>query len=174
MALSSRRAVSYDSGRGAKMNFEQMKLRGCWSHAEIATFVESQRIPLRLAVHDSSGSPWVVSLWYLHEDGRFWCATNRQAKLVSYLQAHPQCGFEVAGDAPPYRGVRGKGVVTVVPEKGAEILMRLLNRYAIDPESSLAKSLLAKADQEVAICITPDSMSSWDFTSRMAGAVAVD
>ncbi len=138
----------------------------------MAVFLESQLIPMRLAVHDSTGSPWVISLWFLLDDGRLWCATNRHAKLVSYLQAHPRCGFEVAGDMPPYRGMRGKGVAELVPERGGEILVRLMQRYGIDPASTLANSLLAKADQEVAISIAPSRISSWDFTERMAGAVA--
>lgn len=156
------------------MNFNEAKLRGCWTGAEISSFAEGALIPMRLAVHDSSGSPWVLSLWFLHEEGHFWCATNRHAKLVSYLQAQPRCGFEIAGDQLPYRGIRGKGVASLVPERGGEILTLLLKRYAIDPKSTLAKSLLAKVDQEVAICITPSRISSWDFTSRMAGAVSVD
>ena len=153
------------------MHFNEAKLRGCWSGTEIATFLDSQLIPIRLAVHDSTGSPWVMSLWFLHENGRFWCATNHHAKLVTYLQAHPRCGFEVAGDMPPYRGIRGKGVATLVAERGGEVLMRLLQRYGIHLASTLAKSLLAKIDQEVAISINPSTISSWDFTSRMAGAV---
>lgn len=153
------------------MQLDQAKLRGCWSKAEIAAFLESQLIPIRLAVHDTTGSPWVMSLWFLHDDGRFWCATNRRAKLVSYLQDDPRCGFEVAGDMPPYRGIRGKGVAQLVPERGGEMLVRLLQRYGIDPASALAKSLLAKSDQEVAVSIVPSRVSSWDFTDRMAGAV---
>lgn len=156
------------------MNFEQVKLRGCWSGAEVSSFLEGALIPLRLAAHDSSGSPWVVSLWFLHEDSRFWCATNRDAKLASFLQTDPQCGFEVAGDMPPYRGIRGKGTATLVHERGGEILIRLLQRYGIDPASNLAKSLLSKIDQEVAICVTPSIISSWDFTTRMTGAVSAE
>ena len=154
------------------MNSDPVKLRGCWSGSEIASFLEDSPIPMRLAVQDSSGSPWVVSLWFLHENGALWCATNRNAKLVSYLQAHPQCGFEIAGDTPPYRGIRGKGRATVVPERGGEILVRLFDRYGISGKSTLAKSLLAKIDQEVAICIRPGRISSWDFTDRMADAIA--
>ena len=153
------------------MNFDQAKLRGCWSGDEIGSFLEDTPIPMRLAVLDGSGSPWVVSLWFLHDNGALWCATNRNAKLVSYVHAHPQCGFEVAGDAPPYRGIRGKGQATLVPERGGEILTRLLSRYRIAPDSTLAKSLLAKVDQEVAICIKPSRISSWDFTDRMADAL---
>jgi len=156
------------------MTFDQVKLRGCWSDAELVAFIERQLIPMRLAVHDGTGSPWVLSLWYLHENGRFWCATNRNAKLASYLRANPQCGFEIAGDLAPYRGIRGKGNATLVSERGGEILTRLLDRYGISKTSTLARSLLAKIDQEVAILVAPQRISSWDFTARMAGAVLVD
>lgn len=156
------------------MNADQIKLRGCWGGAEIDAFFDAATIPLRLAVQDSTASPWVVSLWFLYDEGALWCATNRNAKLVSYLRAHPQCGFEVAGDTPPYRGIRGKGKATVIPERGAEILHRLLARYGISPQSVLAKSLLAKIDHEVAICITPSRISSWDFTDRMADAMCCE
>lgn len=153
------------------MHFDQVRLRGCWSGPEIATFLESQLIPLRLAVHDSTGSPWVMSLWFLYDDGRLWCATNRKSKLVSYLRADPRCGFEVAGEMPPYRGIRGKGVATLVAERGGEILVSLLRRYGISQTSGLATSLLARADQEVAIAIAPGRISSWDFTQRMVDAI---
>ena len=149
------------------MNEEKTKLRGCWSGAEIASHLDRSLIPLRLAVHDSCGSPWVVSLWFLYENGALWCATNAKSKLISYLRADSQCGFEVAGELPPYKGIRGKGQATLVSERGGEILLRLLGRYGIDQETTLAKSLLAKVEQEVAVCITPCRISSWDFTSRM-------
>ncbi len=112
-----------------------------------------------------------MSLWFLYEDGAFWCATNGKARLVDYLQSQPRCGFEVAGDTPPYRGVRGKGTAAIVPEAGGDILVRLLRRYAIDPDSTLARSLLAKIDQEVAVRISPTRITSWDFTRRMDGAL---
>ncbi len=146
------------------------KLQGCWSRDEIIAHLGHSVIPLRLAVRDSTGSPWIMSLWFLYDEGALWCATTAGAKLVSYLQQQSQCGFEVAGDLPPYKGVRGKGSVTLVPERGGEILVRLLQRYGIGSDSTLAKSLLSKIDQEVAIRITPDRITSWDFSTRMADA----
>lgn len=148
------------------------KIRGCWSADEVAGFLDGARIPLRLGVQDSAGSPWVSSLWFLHDEGALWCAMNQQAKLAAYLRARPQCGFEIAGDTPPYKGVRGKGTASLVPERGEEILRRLLQRYGVDPQSDLARSLLAKVDQEVAVRILPSRLTSWDFTARMRGAVA--
>ena len=156
---------------GLKVSMSGAKLKGCWSEETIAAYLGETRIPMRLAVQDITGSPWVMSLWFEYSEGGLWCATNAQSRLVSYLQVNPRCGFEVAADQPPYRGVRGKGTAMNVPERGIEILLRLLKRYAIEPESPLARSLLAKSDQEVAIRIAPSRISSWDFTERMKGAL---
>lgn len=155
-----------------KVRMSGAKLKGCWSEETIAAYLGETMIPVRLAVQDITGSPWVMSLWFEYAEGGLWCATNAQSRLVTYLQVNPSCGFEVAADQPPYRGVRGKGTATIVPERGMEILQRLLKRYAIEPESSLARSLLAKSDQEVAIRIAPSRISSWDFTERMKGALS--
>ena len=157
---------------GLKMARRAYRMSGCWTETQIAKFMAESTIPLRLAVHDSTGSPLVISLWFLYEDGAIWCATNAKARVLSFLTSDPRCGFEVAGDTPPYRGVRGKGRVSLHPEQGGEILKRLLDRYDIDTNSNLATLLLSKIDQEVAIRIAPDRFSSWDFSQRMKGAVA--
>lgn len=146
-------------------------MTGCWTKTQIADFMAESHIPLRLAVKDTTGCPLVISLWFLYEDGVIWCATNAKARVLNYLMSEPRCGFEVAGDTPPYRGVRGKGRASLHPGQGGDILKRLLGRYGIDPNSKLATTLLSKIDQEVAIRIAPDRFSSWDFSQRMKGAV---
>lgn len=139
---------------------------------QITAFMAESRIPLRLATHDAMGYPLVMSLWFLYDDGEIWCATNAQARVLRFLANDPRCGFEVAGDKPPYRGVRGRGQASLHPEKGGEILKRLLDRYGIESGSKLATMLLSKIDQEVAIRIVPDRFSTWDFSQRMKGAFA--
>ncbi len=152
-------------------DFPDVKLRGCWSAEQVAAWLHASTIPLRLAVHDSTGSPWVMSLWFIPDGGELWCATNARSKLAEYVARQPRCGFEVAGDLPPYRGVRGKGECRIVPERGGDVLRRLLHRYAIDPESGLSRLLLGKIESEVAIRIRPTHLTSWDFTQRMKDAV---
>ena len=152
-------------------DFSNAKLRGCWSGAQVAAFLAASRIPLRLALIDGAGSPWAMSLWFLPEEDALWCATDARSKLAAYVAAQPRCGFEVAGDAPPYRGVRGKGGWEIVPERGGEVLRRLLDRYAIGPDTRLARMLLGKIESEVAIRIRPTHLTSWDFTERMRDAV---
>lgn len=153
-------------------DFSNAKLRGGWSGEQIAAFLHTTTIPLRLSVHDGAGSPWVMSLWFLAEGDALWCATPAQSKLADYVARQSQCGFEVAGDTQPYRGVRGKGECRIVPERGGEMLRRLLDRYGIGPETRLARQLLSKIESEVAIRIRPTHLTSWDFTERMKDTVA--
>lgn len=147
-----------------------MRLKGPWSSVAVRAHLAAAVIPLRLAVATSTGTPLPMSLWFLPEADVLWCATRREARLVRLIEADPRCGFEVAGDAPPYRGVRGQGVASLHPERGAEVLRRLLARYGVAPDSRLACSLLAHAEREVAIRIAPEWMTSWDFAARMADA----
>lgn len=147
-------------------------MSGCWTETQIAAFMHESHIPLRLAVNDSTGCPLVLSLWFLYDDGAIWCATQANARVIGLLAKDRRCGFEVAGDTPPYRGVRGKGSASLHPEHGGAVLKRLLDRYRIASDSKLASRLLSKIDQEVAIRIAPDRFSSWDFSRRMKGAVA--
>ncbi len=134
----------------------------------IAEYLDAQRIPLRLACHTPSGWPVVLSLWFVRLEGSLWCATQENAKVVGYLRSDTRCGFEVAGETPPYRGVRGRGEASLHKDRGEEILRTLLERYQGGAETPLAKRLLANVEQEVAIEIVPRSLHVWDFTKRMS------
>jgi hypothetical protein len=148
----------------------KMKVNGAWSLEQANSFLEQSIIPLRLAVLDQSGFPLLLSLWFLPDDGALWCATKHDAAVARYLGLNPHCGFEVAGDTPPYCGVRGQGRASLHPSEGLNVLRRLLARYSIDPSSKLSRLLLAQADREVAIRIEIDWLTSWDFRQRMKGA----
>lgn len=124
-------------------------------------------VPLRLAVLAGSGTPRVLSLWYLWRDGALWCATSPTAWVVARLRADARCGFEVAGDRPPYRGVRGEARAELLPDAGGPILEALLDRYLGGRDSRLARWLLARAENEMGIRIVPSRVSSWDYTRRM-------
>jgi len=145
-----------------------IRSRSAWDKAQISDFLQSCVIPVRLACNDSSGTPLICSLWYLYADGVLWCATQQSASIAALLEAQPGCGFEVAPQEMPYRGVRGQGVCKIIPDAGADILVRLMGRYDINPDSDFANWMLSRADTEVAIRIDPDWMTAWDFTGRMA------
>jgi len=139
---------------------------GPWDQAEVERFLEESVIPIRLATIGRSG-PLVQSLWFLYDNGSLWCATQADAVVVRRLTADPRCGFEVAADAPPYRGVRGGATATIVADAAGEVLPRLIERYLGEEPSPLGTWLMSRIDAEVAIRLDDLQVSSWDYSSRM-------
>lgn len=143
-------------------------LSGPWDVGTIEAFLRSATIPVRLATSGRTG-PLVQSMWFVWTDGALWCATQPDAVVVQRLRADPRVGFEVAGDDPPYRGVRGHGRAHLLPERGPEVLETLISRYLGDDNASLAAWLRSRAAGEVAIEVEVQAWSTWDFSRRMRG-----
>lgn len=146
--------------------------RGPWGAAEVESYLRHTVIPARLAAVAPSGWPIVLSLWYLLDGETIVCATQRSSGIVRALEHDPRCAFEIAGERPPYRGVRGRGTVEIAPEGAVETLTALIERYLGSTGTPLARWLLARADDEVCIRITPTELSTWDYTERMSGEPA--
>jgi hypothetical protein len=140
----------------------------------VIAYLEAVLIPLRLSCLTTTGWPFVLSLWYLHDAGKLLCATLETARVVAYLRGEPRCGFEIAADQPPYCGVRGRAAAEIDPARGQEVLGRLIDRYLGDRDNGLARRLLARSQDEVAIVLTPVQVFTWDYRQRMAGATPSD
>jgi len=132
------------------------------------SFLDTQRSPLRLSVN-TRGGPMIVPLWFYYESDSLWCASHKNSLIVSAIGAGASCGFDVSTNDIPYRGVRGRGTARCEPEAGARVLERLLDRYLPDRDNSLARWLLSRADDEVAIEVVPVRLSGWDYSERMRG-----
>lgn len=128
--------------------------------------ISDVKIPIRIAFINPDGMPNIISLWYEQIDSKIYCATQKTAKIVSYLQINPKCGFEIATDKPPYKGVRGNGIAKIT-DNGNEILDILIDKYLGDKESTLSKFLRDNSKKEVAIEITPQKIFNYDYTKRM-------
>jgi hypothetical protein len=139
-----------------------------WSAPQIEQYLRETCIPVRLAFLATDGAPLLCSLWYLYDSGFIWCATQRGARLTALLARDGRCAFEVAGDDPPYRGVRGQGEASLCVAEGPDVLLRLIDRYLHRRDSGFARWLVARSDQEVAIRIRPRWLTSWDFGARMS------
>lgn len=129
--------------------------------------VSDPKIPIRLGFINNEGVPNIISLWYEHIDGKIYCATQKSAKIVSYLKKNPSCGFEIATDKPPYKGTRGSGIAKILDDRGEEILETLMKKYLGDKESVLSKILKKNVNTEVAIEITPNKIFHYDYSTRM-------
>jgi hypothetical protein len=146
----------------------RMTLNGPWNQEQLDQFLTSVRIPMRCSVVKASGFPMVVSLWYLWQAGSLWCATSAASKLARALEQDPRCGFEISGDAPPYKGVRGQGIASLALDRDLRLLKQLINRYLGNDNAPLAQWLLNRKSKEVAICIRPERLMTWDYTQRMS------
>jgi uncharacterized pyridoxamine 5'-phosphate oxidase family protein len=136
---------------------------------EDAKFQEllQKKIPIRFSCVNSSGWPVILSLWYIQKDGKIYCATQKNAKVIEYLQENPKCAFEIAQDKPPYLGISGRGKAVLREDIAFKILELLIFRYLGNQDSSLAKFLLSQSENEIAIEITPSKLFSWDYSKRM-------
>jgi nitroimidazol reductase NimA-like FMN-containing flavoprotein (pyridoxamine 5'-phosphate oxidase superfamily) len=112
----------------------------------------------------------VVSLWYVYKNEKLYCATQNSSKIIGYLKHSPKCGFEIAGDRFPYRGIRGYGNASILYDRGEEILRMLLEKYFKGKENSALYRLLLSEKHlrnEVAIEIMPFRTFEWDYKKRM-------
>ena len=134
---------------------------------QINRFIPDIKIPIRIGFIKSNGVPAVVSLWYVCNNDKIYCAAQKTAKIVSYLQKNPVCGFEIAADKPPYKGIRGEGDILILSETGAYVLDLLIDKYLGEKESTLSKFLKNNSKTEIAIQITPQKIFNYDYSERM-------
>lgn len=136
---------------------------------KLESIVNDTKIPIRLACITPAGFPIVVSLWYTVVGEKIYCATQKKAKIISYVQNNPIFGFEIASDNPPYRGVRGHGKVRVVENMGEGILEILIDKYLGKKITTLSEFLRSNSENEVALEITPEKLFIYDYSVRMKG-----
>jgi hypothetical protein len=129
--------------------------------------LENQKIPIRLSCINQSGYPCVISLWFKISNGKILCATRPNAKIVKYLSKNNLTGFEIASDKSPYKGIRGNGICEIKQNQGKQVLETLVSKYLGLGNSDLKNFLLQKADDEVALEITPHNIFQYDYTKRM-------
>ncbi len=130
-------------------------------------FLASYLAPLRLSAVAENGFPVICSLWFEYANGVLWCATHKSARIVELLSLNPKCAFELAPNEPPYFGVRGQALASVHKDDADKLLERLLDRYIGKRDTRLAKMLLKRRADEVAIRIDPQQLYGWDFRGRM-------
>jgi hypothetical protein len=140
---------------------------GPWDVLATTQWLQDTVIPIRLATSSKRG-PLVQSLWFEFKDGAIWCATQRDSAVAKRAMKNPVIGWEVSPDQPPYRGVRGRGNITVIEDslEAGEVLGRLIHRYG-QAGTELEAWLMSRVSTELAFCITDLEVVSWDFSPRM-------
>ncbi|MFT4613723.1 MAG: nitroimidazol reductase NimA-like FMN-containing flavoprotein [Bacteroidia bacterium] len=143
-------------------------LSGPWNEGQINAFLNEKAYPLRLACVDEDGFPRVVSVWFGYDGEKLHCVSHASSLLVRLLQRSERVGFEIAPNEPPYMGVRGQGIASLTPDTDAVMLTKMLQRFLGGTDSTLARWLLSRADDEMLITIDPVRLFSWDYRERMS------
>jgi nitroimidazol reductase NimA-like FMN-containing flavoprotein (pyridoxamine 5'-phosphate oxidase superfamily) len=149
------------------MNPSIITAASTWNAATIETYLCEAVLPCRLSCITAEGFPHVTSLWYAYDNQEFLFSVQKNMRAASWLQAEPRCGFEIAADTQPYRGVRGRGMASVVPASEHPALKGMIERYLGSEDSSLARRLLARPESEMTIRVKPCWITSWDYSARM-------
>ena len=143
-----------------------LSLSGPWNLDQIDRFLTSTAVPMRLAVNTGSGFPAVTPLWFFWQDGSLWAASKPDAAIVRLLRRDGRCAFDISPETPPYHGVRGRGMATVLAD-GLPMLRTLVERYMGSESPEFRAWLLGRSQDECAIRIEPIRLTSWNFRQRM-------
>lgn len=145
---------------------ENISAKSDWNKTQIESFLLDTRVPVRIAVMDGE-YPLICSVWFEYGAGQIVCVSHKDSKLAQLLQQEKRCGFEIAANEPPYRGIRGKADVLISQDGVEARLNRLIERYLGDTNQSLADWLLGRVDDEYAFCLAPVWVTAWDYGGRM-------
>jgi len=121
----------------------------------VTTLLSTHHSPVRLSSQSPNGYPLISTLWFLYEDGCFWCITNQSTLMRRNLSANPRCAFEITLHDARYKLLRGQGDAELLLEEGGRITEAMISRYLPDPKGDMAAALRARIPTEYAIRIVP-------------------
>ncbi|MEN9728074.1 MAG: hypothetical protein RL434_2440 [Pseudomonadota bacterium] len=121
----------------------------------IATLLSAHHSPVRLSSLSPNGYPLISTLWFLFEEGCFWCITHQSTLMRRNLAANPRCAFEITLDDARYKLLRGQGDAELHLEQGRRITEAMISRYLPDPAGAMAEALRARIPTEYAVRIVP-------------------
>ena len=84
---------------------------------EAEKFLEG-KLNLQLATIDEQGDPNIQPVWFYYDkDGeKLWINTSKFAKKTQNILKRSTIYFSIDDENPPVRGVKGKGVATIIDD----------------------------------------------------------
>ncbi|MGA7368657.1 MAG: pyridoxamine 5'-phosphate oxidase family protein [Nitrososphaeraceae archaeon] len=138
------------------------------SKEEVYTFLEN-KLNLQIGTIDDNGDPNIQPVWFNYDKDRekFLIITPKAAKKIQNLRKKSNVYFSIDDENFPYKGVKGKGIATVVEDpirtvpEAKKINMKDLGTL----EHPIPRMILESAQKgnHVMIEIDPKFFSTWDF-----------
>ena len=135
---------------------------------EAERFLES-KLNLQIATIDKQGDPNIQPVWFYYDkdERKLLIITSKLAKKTQNLRNRPTIYFSVDDENPPYKGVKGKGNVTIVedPNRIVPQAEKISMKYLGTLDHPVAKMITdgSKKGEVVLVEITPKFFSTWDY-----------
>jgi PPOX class probable F420-dependent enzyme len=135
---------------------------------EAEKFLES-KLNLQIATIDEKGEPNIQPVWFYYDKdaGKLLLTTSKLAKKTQNLRRKPTIYFFIDDENLPYKGVKGKGIATIVedPNRVVPQADRISMKYLGTLDHPVAKMITegAKKGEVVLVEISPKFFSTRDY-----------
>jgi PPOX class probable F420-dependent enzyme len=135
---------------------------------EAERFLES-KLNLQIATIDEKVEPNIQPVWFYYDkdEGKLLIITSKLGKKTQNLRNRPTIYFSVDDENPPYKGVKGKGIATIVEDPNRIIPQaeKISMKYLGTVNHPAAKEMAdrSKNGEGVLVEISPKFFSTWDF-----------
>jgi general stress protein 26 len=130
---------------------------------KINEFLKTQKI-LRLATVDKKNIPYIVPVWFLYMNKRFYVGTNTDSKKAKNISKNSKVSFCVDhGIHSPIFGIMGIGTARIIRGKNRVLVLakKILLRYFKNLSNASAQEILSQTD--CIIEIIPKRITTWKF-----------
>jgi nitroimidazol reductase NimA-like FMN-containing flavoprotein (pyridoxamine 5'-phosphate oxidase superfamily) len=136
---------------------------------EVDNFLES-KLNLQFATTDEQGEPNIQPVWFYYDKNgeTLTITTSILAKKTQNLRNKPTVYFSVDDENLPYKGVKGKGIATIIEDPNRTVPQgnRISMKYLGTLDHPIAKMISdrSKKGEVVVIEISPKFFSTWDYS----------
>lgn len=138
------------------------------SREEVERFLEST-LNLQLATIDERGDPNIQPVWFYYDKDveKLWINTSKSARKTQNIRKRSTIYFSIDDENPPVRGVKGKGIATIIEDLKIVIPLgeRISLKYLGTLDHPIAKMISedSKKGDVVLVEISPKFFSTWDY-----------
>jgi general stress protein 26 len=135
---------------------------------EAERFLES-KLNLQFATVDNKGDPNIQPVWFYYDKNKekLFIMTGKNTKKSQNVSEKPIIYFCIEDGNSPYKGVKGKGIVTIYDDLQTVVSLsnKMIIKYLGTLDNPMAKAISerSKSGEGIIIEITPKFFSTWDF-----------
>ena len=140
---------------------------------ELVDFLTNSKLNAHLGTLDEKQEPNIHPAWFYYDrlNNKLYIETSKSSKKMSNIRKNKTVYFCIDEPNIPYKGVRGKGKVTIHDDIdfNVPIAEKILIKHLGDIEHPMAKLLLSyiKKGESSILEIIPDYYSTWDNSKRI-------